>query len=135
MDVTVPPATLQCRQVSEVFNRVGDKWSMQVIVALRAQPHRFNDLRRQVHGISQQMLTRTLKMLERDGLVERSVRATSPPQVDYALTPLGHSLAAPVRELAKWARANLDALHANQQRYDAGIEMGTEPRVNASVGG
>lgn len=121
MNVTVPPqpVTRQCRQVSEVLNRVGDKWSVQVIVALRDQPHRFNDLRRQVDGISQQMLTRTLKVLERDGLVERTVRATSPPQVEYTLTPFGHSLSEPVRELARWAQANLHTLYDNRQRYDA----------------
>jgi DNA-binding HxlR family transcriptional regulator len=118
MDVTTAPATGSCRQVSEVLNRVGDKWSVQVIVALRDQPRRFNDLRRQVGGISQQMLTRTLKVLERDGLVERTVRATSPPQVDYALTPFGQSLAEPVRELARWAIANLDTLYDNRTRYD-----------------
>jgi DNA-binding HxlR family transcriptional regulator len=118
MDVTTPP-TGSCRQVSEVLNRVGDKWSVQVIVALRDQPRRFNDLRRQVDGISQQMLTRTLKVLERDGLVARTVRSTSPPQVDYALTPFGRSLAEPVRALARWAIANLDTLYDNRSRYDA----------------
>lgn len=118
MNVTTPP-TGSCRQVSEVLNRVGDKWSVQVIVALRDQPRRFNDLRRQVDGISQQMLTRTLKVLERDGLVARTVRSTSPPQVDYALTPFGRSLAEPVRALARWAIANLDTLYDNRSRYDA----------------
>ena len=122
MDMTTPPDTRNCRKVSEVFNRVGDKWSMQVIVVLRDQPHRFNDLRRQINGISQQMLTRTLKALERDGLVERTVRAMSPPQVNYSLTPFGNSLALPVRELAEWARANLDTLHENRYRYDANNE-------------
>lgn len=122
MSVTTLPTPRHCRQVSEVLNRVGDKWSMQVIVVLRDQPRRFNDLRRQVNGISQQMLTRTLKVLERDGLVERTVRATSPPQVDYALTPFGHSLSEPVRELAKWALANLDTLYDNRLRYDANNE-------------
>jgi len=119
MNVTTPPATASCRNVSEVLNRVGDKWSVQVIVALLDQPHRFNDLRRQVSGISQQMLTRTLKLLERDGLVERTVRATSPPQVDYTLTPFGHSLAQPVRGLAEWAVANLHTIYDNRVRYDA----------------
>lgn len=118
MNVTTAPALESCRQVSEVLNRVGDKWSVQVIVALREQPRRFNDLRRQVGGISQQMLTRTLKVLERDGLVDRTVRATSPPQVDYALTPFGRSLSEPVRELARWAIANLDTLYDNRARYD-----------------
>jgi DNA-binding HxlR family transcriptional regulator len=119
MDMTTPPDSRTCRQVSEVLNRVGDKWSMQVIVMLRDQPRRFNDLRRQIDGISQQMLTRTLRVLERDGLVARTVRATSPPQVDYALTPFGRSLAAPVRALAQWAQSNPDTLYDNRQRYDA----------------
>lgn len=119
MNVSTPPDTRDCRRVSEILNRVGDKWSMQVVVVLREQPRRFNDLRRNVNGISQQMLTRTLKGLERDGLVERTVRGTSPPQVDYALTPFGRSLAEPVRELAKWALANLETLYENRVRYDA----------------
>jgi DNA-binding HxlR family transcriptional regulator len=119
MNVTIPANTGNCRQVKEVLNLIGDKWSMQVVVVLGSQPHRFNDLRRQVTGISQQMLTRTLRALERDGLVERTVRGTSPPQVDYALTPLGRSLAEPVREVARWAMANLDALYDNRSRYDA----------------
>lgn len=123
MEVTTPPAPGSCRQVSEVLNRVGDKWSVQVIVALRGEPHRFNELRRQVGGISQQMLTRTLKVLERDGLVARTVRATSPPQVDYALTPFGRSLAEPVRQLALWAIANLDTLYDNRARYDAADDV------------
>jgi DNA-binding HxlR family transcriptional regulator len=118
MDVSTSVDTRDCRRVSEILNRVGDKWTMQVIVVLRDQPRRFNDLRRQVNGISQQMLTRTLKVLERDGLVVRTVRGTSPPQVDYALTPFGVSLSEPVRELAKWALANLDALYDNRLRYD-----------------
>jgi DNA-binding HxlR family transcriptional regulator len=129
MDMTTPPDTRNCRKVSEVLNRVGDKWSMQVIVVLRDQPRRFNDLRRQIIGISQQMLTRTLKVLERDGLVERTVHATSPPQVSYSLTPFGRSLALPVRELAEWARANLDTLYENRLRYDADNETTEERSV------
>lgn len=119
MDVSTPLDTRNCGRVSEILNRVGDKWSMQVVVVLREQPRRFNELRRQVNGISQQMLTRTLKVLERDGLVERTVRSTSPPQVDYALTAFGRSLAEPVRALAQWALANLDVLYDNRLRYDA----------------
>ncbi len=119
MDVPTTPLTRDCRRVSEILNRVGDKWSMQVIVVLHVQPRRFNELRRQIDGISQQMLTRTLKVLERDGLVARTVRDTSPPQVDYALTPFGVSLAKPVRELAKWALTNLDTLYDNRLAYDA----------------
>jgi len=124
MNVTTPPLTRDCRQVSEILNRVGDKWTMQVVVVLRDKPHRFNELRRQVDGISQQMLTRTLKVLERDGLVARTVLGTSPPQVEYALTPFGFSLAEPVRALANWARGNIDALYDNRARYDASNSVG-----------
>lgn len=88
-DNTVTP---DCRTVGEILSRVGDKWTVQVVIALRDRSRRFNDLKREVNGISQQMLTRTLKILERDGLVARSVRPTTPPQVDYALTELGCSL-------------------------------------------
>jgi DNA-binding HxlR family transcriptional regulator len=120
MNVTTLPARpTDCRGVSEVLSRVGDKWTMQVVVALRQQPRRFNDIRRQVGGISQQMLTRTLKTLERDGMVERSVRATTPPMVEYALTELGLSLSEPVRQLAQWARVHLETIHDNRLRYDA----------------
>ncbi|WP_456756540.1 MULTISPECIES: winged helix-turn-helix transcriptional regulator [unclassified Bradyrhizobium] len=114
-----PEAPPDCRQVSEVLSRVGDKWTMQVVVALRDQPRRFNELKRQVGDISQQMLTRTLKTLERDGMVERTVCPTTPPQVEYTLTALGHSLSEPVRHLAQWTRANIATIHANRSRYDA----------------
>lgn len=121
MDMPTPPdaASADCRGVSEILNRIGDKWTMQVVVALRDQPRRFNDLKRQVAGISQQMLTRTLKTLERDGMVNRTVSGTSPPQVEYALTALGQSLSEPVRQLAEWALAHLALIHDNRGRYDA----------------
>lgn len=107
-----------CRGVSEILSRVGDKWTVQVVGALREQPRRFNDIKRHVNGISQQMLTRTLKTLERDGMVERTVRTTTPPQVDYALTALGQSLSEPVRQLAEWALAHRTTIHENRLRYD-----------------
>ncbi|MBB3175523.1 helix-turn-helix domain-containing protein [Methylorubrum rhodesianum] len=120
MDMPSSPSNSpDCHQVSEVLSRVGDKWTMQVVVALRDQPRRFNELKRQVGGISQQMLTRTLKTLERDGMVERTVCPTTPPQVEYALTALGHSLSEPVRHLAQWARANIATIHDNRRRYDS----------------
>ena len=120
MDVPTPlDASTDCRRVSEVLSRVGDKWTMQVVVALRDQPRRFNDIKRQVGSISQQMLTRTLRTLERDGMVGRTVFPTTPPQVEYALTALGRSLSVPVRELSNWARAHLDAIYDNRVRYDA----------------
>lgn len=91
---------------------------MQVVVALRHEPRRFNVIKRVVSGISQQMLTRTLKTLERDGMVERTVRDTTPPQVDYALTELGRSLAETVRQLAEWASVHRAVIHHNRVRYD-----------------
>ncbi|KAA3512884.1 winged helix-turn-helix transcriptional regulator [Agrobacterium rosae] len=120
MDMPTPPdaASADCRGVSEILNRVGDKWTMQVVVALRDRPRRFNELKRQVAGISQQMLTRTLKTLERDGMVERTVCGTTPPQVEYALSELGHSLSEPVRQLAQWAVTHLATIHDNRLRYD-----------------
>ncbi|QYA14643.1 helix-turn-helix transcriptional regulator [Rhizobium sp. AB2/73] len=114
-DNTVTP---DCRTVGEILSRVGDKWTVQVVIALRDRSRRFNDLKREVNGISQQMLTRTLKILERDGLVARSVRPTTPPQVDYALTELGCSLSEPVRQLARWARTNLATIHDHRRNYD-----------------
>lgn len=120
MDMSTDPiAAPDCRTVGEILNRVGDKWTVQVVIALRDRSRRFNDLKREVNGISQQMLTRTLKILERDGLVERRVRMTTPPQVDYALTDLGRSLSEPVRQLARWARTNLGAIHDHRRNYDA----------------
>jgi DNA-binding HxlR family transcriptional regulator len=120
MNVTTPlEAPIGCRGVSEVLSRVGDKWTMQVVVALRDHPRRFNDIKRNVDGISQQMLTRTLKTLERDGMVERTVHATTPPLVEYTLTALGLSLSEPVRQLALWARAHLETIQQSRSRYDA----------------
>ncbi len=110
-----------CRGVSEVLNRVGDKWTVQVVVALHERPRRFNEIKRGVNGISQQLLIKTLKTLERDGMVERTVRSSTPPQVQYALTSLGCSLAEPVRHLAEWALAHLGAIHDSRMRFDKGI--------------
>lgn len=119
MDVTVSHAEADCRGVSEVLSRVGDKWTIQVVVALRLGARRFNGIKREVNGISQQMLTRTLKTLERDGMVERTVHHSTPPQVEYTLTPLGHSLSETVRQLADWAAAHRKKIEDNRLQYDA----------------
>ena len=111
-------ANSDCRAVSEILGRVGDKWTVLVVVALRDQPQRFGALKRRVGGISQQMLTLTLKTLERDGMVTRTVRPTTPPQVSYELTELGRSLSNTVRQLAEWSISNLAAIHDSRQRYD-----------------
>ncbi len=108
-----------CRRISGVLNMVGDKWTVLIVMVLRERPRRFNDIKRTVGGISQQMLTRTLKALERDGMVTRTVYPTVPPQVEYALTDLGRSLAEPVVGLGQWASENLDKIEANRTHYDS----------------
>jgi DNA-binding HxlR family transcriptional regulator len=108
-----------CRRMNSILGIVGDKWTILIVMVLAGGPRRFNDIKRTVGGISQQMLTRTLKALERDGTVSRTVHPTVPPQVEYALTPLGHSLATPLRALGTWARGHLDEIDANRARYDA----------------
>ncbi|GGA96451.1 transcriptional regulator [Brucella endophytica] len=119
MDVTDKPTGSDCRAVSEILSRIGDKWTIQVVVALRLGPKRFNGIKRLVGGISQQMLTRTLKTLERDGMLERAVRHTTPPQVEYTLTPLGHSLSETARHLADWAAVHQEVIAGNRLQYDA----------------
>ena len=98
--------------------RIGDKWSVLIVMLLTVRPHRFNEIKRAVGGISQRMLTLTLKGLERDGLVWRTAHPTIPPRVEYGLTELGLSLADPVRALGEWARLHTDELDAARARYD-----------------
>ena len=120
MDVPpTPRSAAGCQGVNDILGLVGDKWTVQVVIALLERPRRFNDLKRQVDGISQQMLTRTLKALERDGMVDRAVRATTPPQVDYSLTALGLSLSTAVRQLADWAVAHRDDIRENRLHFEA----------------
>src|SRR5215469_13521601 len=98
--------TGDCRAVSEVLERVGDKWSVLVVVTLGDGPKRFSEIRRAIANISQRMLTLTLRGLERDGLVTRTVFPTIPPRVDYELTALGRDLLVPVSALGEWAIRN-----------------------------
>lgn len=107
-----------CPAVREVLNRVGDKWSVQVVRLLGDGPKRFSELRRTIEGISQRMLTLTLRGLERDGLITRTVEPTIPPKVEYDLTALGQTLLVPVMALAQWALDNRTQIHAAQQRYE-----------------
>jgi DNA-binding HxlR family transcriptional regulator len=108
-----------CRNVSPVLNRVGDKWSMLIVMILATGPRRFNELKREIDGISQRMLTLTLRGLERDGLVNRTVEPTVPPKVTYALTDLGQSLKEPVEALGQWAIQHIACIRTAQQRFDA----------------
>lgn len=105
--------------MSEVLDRVGDKWSVLVVVMLGDGPKRFNELRRSIASISQRMLTLTLRGLERDGLVTRTMFPTIPPRVDYELTELGRSLLGPVDALGAWARQNRARIQQARQRFDA----------------
>ncbi|MBB4041831.1 DNA-binding HxlR family transcriptional regulator [Microvirga flocculans] len=116
-----------CRTVTEILSRVGDKWSVQVVVQLGSGPKRFNELRRIVSGISQRMLTLTLRGLERDGLVTRTVYPTIPPRVEYQLTGLGCSLLKTVRALGAWAIENRDEILAARRRFDAAEDEGRAP--------
>lgn len=107
-----------CRAVAPVLNRVGDKWSMLIVMNLSNGPRRFNELKRQIDSISQRMLTLSLRGLERDGLVSRTVTPSIPPRVDYELTELGISLREPVQQLGTWAVAHIDCIRAAQARFD-----------------
>lgn len=108
----------QCRRVAPILARVGDKWSILVIMTLAGGTRRFNELRRMIDGISQRMLTLTLRGLERDGLVTREIYPTIPPRVDYALTDLGRSLCVPVMALGGWVQDNLDVIDAAREAFD-----------------
>jgi DNA-binding HxlR family transcriptional regulator len=108
-----------CRAVSEVLDRVGDKWTVLVVVELGHGTKRFNEIRRALGSISQRMLTLTLRALERDGLVVRTVYPTIPPRVEYELTKLGRSLLEPVSGLGLWARRNRPVIEEARRRFDA----------------
>jgi len=106
-----------CKAEVETLARIGDKWTVLVVGALSKGPIRYNEIRRRVEGISQRMLTLTLKGLEQDGLVTRTMYPTIPPRVDYELTELGRKLIVPLKALAKWARENRPAMLAAREAF------------------
>lgn len=110
-----------CPFVREVLTRVGDKWSVLVIVLLGDGTKRFSELRRTIGGISQRMLTLTLRGLERDGLVVREVFPTVPPKVEYTLTPLGETLLKTLRDLADWAAENRGEIERAREIFDSRV--------------
>lgn len=126
MEVTTDPAELEpCGQpdhpdcgIRDVLDRVGDKWSVLVIVELAGGPRRFRQLQRAIDGISQRMLTLTLRRLERDGMVLRTVYPTVPAQVDYRLTETGASLTHLVKALADWSLEHRSAISQARESYD-----------------
>ena len=116
------PANPVCRTISTLLSRIGDKWTVLVVTTLGEGPRRFNELRREIPSVSQRMLTLTLRNLERDGLVSRTVTPTIPPRVDYELTDLGRSLLSPIKSLAQWALDNVGSIHEAQARFDAAAD-------------
>jgi DNA-binding HxlR family transcriptional regulator len=110
----------ECRAISEMLARIGDKWTVLVVELLKSGPMRFNEIRRTVSGISQRMLTLTLRDLERDGLVTRTVYPTIPPRVEYELTKLGRSLYEPISVMAAWVRRNRPSIEAARKAFDNG---------------
>jgi DNA-binding HxlR family transcriptional regulator len=108
----------RCRVIRETFDRLGDKWSLLIVTILSQGPQRFTGIRIAAEGISQRMLTLTLRKLERDGLVRRTVYAQVPPRVDYELTTLGQTLIEPVTSLAQWAIEHENELRDHRQGFD-----------------
>jgi len=115
------PASPVCRTISTLLSRIGDKWTVLVVQTLAEGPKRFNELRREIPSVSQRMLTLTLRNLERDGLVSRTVTPTIPPRVDYALTGLGRSLQEPICGLVQWSMAHVGEINEARARYDSAI--------------
>jgi DNA-binding HxlR family transcriptional regulator len=125
-----------CRAVSDVLARVGDKWSVLVVTRLGGGSLRFNELRRSIGGISQRMLTLTLRGLERDGLITRTVFPTVPPRVEYALTALGRDLLQPVSALGDWALRNQAKIARARDQFDSADKRTAAPvRRETSHGG
>jgi DNA-binding HxlR family transcriptional regulator len=119
MTVQLPdPTNEDCRALSSILARVGDKWTLLIVVLLGDGPKRFNEIKRMVGGISQRMLTFTLRGLERDGLVTRTVFPTSPQRVDYELTKLGSTLWEAVEPLTSWARAHMSEILISREEFD-----------------
>jgi DNA-binding HxlR family transcriptional regulator len=118
-----------CRAVADVLARVGDKWTVYVVKLLAKGSMRFNEIRRAIPAISQRMLSLTLRGLERDGLVTRTVTASIPPRVDYALTPRGLTLIEPLRAVGAWAMANRDYVEISRAQFDARPENATTTDV------
>jgi DNA-binding HxlR family transcriptional regulator len=121
VDVTAAARHLpsgECPKISQVLARVGEKWSVLIIIMLAERPRRFSELKRAIGGVSQRMLTLSLRGLERDGLVKRTVFPVVPPRVEYELTPLGQSLRAPVSALGEWAREHIAEIDAAREAFD-----------------
>jgi DNA-binding HxlR family transcriptional regulator len=113
------PTNPVCRVISTLLSRIGDKWTVLVVTTLANGSKRFNELRREIPTVSQRMLTLTLRNLERDGLVSRTVTPSIPPRVDYELTELGRSLVPALHGLEVWALNHVEDIHRAHARFDA----------------
>ena len=130
MTAPIPhPLHEDCHKVSRILARIGEKWSMLVVMLLRDGPRRFNDIKRNTGGISQQMLTRTLRGLERDGMVTRTIFPTSPPQVEYSLTERGRSMSEPVLVFGRWVQEHLAEIDAARNRFDDSAKTGSRAKT------
>jgi DNA-binding HxlR family transcriptional regulator len=127
--------TVDCHRATEVLARVGDKWSVLIFMQLEVKAQRFSELRRLIGGISPKMLALTLRALEREGFVSRTVYPTKPPSVEYALTQLGTEMAVPVRALGTWVLDNLVRIEAARDRFDADAEVGADSGAGGSADG
>ena len=116
-----------CAPIREILDRVGDKWSLYIIATLHGGALRFNEIKREVDGISQRMLTLTLRSLERDGLLTRTVSSSTPLRVDYELTTLGHSLRAPIVGLITWAIDNRSRMEKARAAFDRSAPQRKRP--------
>ena len=105
-----------------VLNRIADKWAVLILGVLEGEPTRFNQLRREIEGVSQKVLSQTLRKLERDGLVQRTVIPTTPVAVEYAITPLGRTLAATVEAIRAWSEVHIEEVLEAQKQFDARAE-------------
>jgi DNA-binding HxlR family transcriptional regulator len=126
LEVGIKHETENCKAVSDVLSRIGDKWTVYVVGLLSNGPMRFNEIRRAVGSISQRMLTLTLRGLERDGLVTRTVYPTIPPRVDYELTDLGRTLICILAPLGKWALDNRPTVEKARAKFDAQASTGSK---------
>jgi DNA-binding HxlR family transcriptional regulator len=124
-----------CGAMGDILNRIGDKWSVMVVGQLTRRTMRFNELRHSIGGISQRMLTLTLRNLERDGLVTRTVYPEIPPRVEYQLTELGRTLTDPLDTLWNWAAQHMHAVAEARANYDRVHEAAAEPRPERRYAG
>jgi DNA-binding HxlR family transcriptional regulator len=129
----------RCRALGQVLDRIGDKWTIMVVGALSKGPMRFNALQRLIGGVSHRMLTLTLRGLEHDGLVKRTVYPTVPPKVEYELTEVGRSLIEPLSALSNWAQENLPAIEAgrakNEEKEEDNVLASVQAQTQSALAG